>query len=59
VAFSIIGQDFNRYWGLMLAPLFCFGIVRFPVALADLWRSAKIQVPQRLNRIARFREETL
>jgi hypothetical protein len=52
VAFSIVGQEFNRYWGLMLAPLFCFGIVRCPVALSDLWRSAKIQIPQRLNHIA-------
>ena len=27
-AFSIVGQEFNRYWGLMIAPLFCFGAVQ-------------------------------
>ena len=41
-AFSIVGQDFNRYWGFMIAPLFCFGIVRAPGALIDLWRAAKL-----------------
>ena len=24
-AFSIVGQEFNRYWGLLITPLFCFG----------------------------------
>ena len=24
-AFAIVGQEFNRYWGLMLTPLFAFG----------------------------------
>jgi hypothetical protein len=42
VAFSIVGQEFNRYWGMMLAPLYCFGIVRAPAALADLWQAAKM-----------------
>jgi len=41
-AFSIVGQEFNRYWGLMIAPLFCFGAVHAPRALADLWRAAKL-----------------
>ena len=27
-AFSIVGQDFNTYWGQMVAPLMCFGVVR-------------------------------
>ena len=41
-AFSIVGNDFNRYWGLMIAPLFCFGAVHAPRAIADLWRAAKM-----------------
>ncbi len=40
VAFSIVGQDFNRYWGLLFAPLACFGVVRFPASLADLCKAA-------------------
>ena len=44
VAFSIVGQEFNRYWGLMIAPLFCFGVVRAPAALGDLWRAARCPV---------------
>jgi hypothetical protein len=40
-AFSIVGQEFNRYWGLLIAPLFCFGAVHAPRALADLCRAAK------------------
>ena len=40
-AFSIVGQDFNRYWGFLIAPLFCFGIVRAPAALVDLSRTAR------------------
>jgi hypothetical protein len=41
-AFSIVGNDFNRYWGLLIAPLFCYGAVNAPRALADLWRAAKL-----------------
>jgi hypothetical protein len=44
VAFSIVGQDFNRYWGMMISPLFCFGVVRSPAALVDLWRAAKLPI---------------
>jgi hypothetical protein len=40
VAFSIVGQDFNAYWGLLIAPLFCFGVARAPVSLVELWRAA-------------------
>ena len=42
VAFSIVGQQFNTYWGLMTAPLFCFGAARGPADLSDLWRAAKL-----------------
>ena len=40
VAFSIVGHDFNRYWGLLIAPLACFGVVRFPASVLDLWKAA-------------------
>ena len=41
VAFSIVGHDFNRYWGLLIAPLACFGVVRFPAAVIDLVKKAE------------------
>lgn len=41
VAFGIVGQDFNQYWGSMLAPLLCLGAAWFPAALTDLWRAAR------------------
>jgi hypothetical protein len=47
-AFSIVGQEFNRYWGMMITPLFCFGIVRAPAGLVDLWRAAKLPLPTKL-----------
>ncbi len=52
VAFSIVGQDFNRYWGLLIAPLFCFGVVRAPAALWDLWRAARLPLPQKNRAVA-------
>jgi len=39
-AFAIVGQQFNQYWGSLTAPLFCFGVVRFPASLRDLLQSA-------------------
>jgi hypothetical protein len=40
VAFSIVGQYYNQYWGAMYAPLLCFGAARGPAALRDLWRAS-------------------
>ena len=57
VAFSIVGQEFNRYWGLMIAPLFCFGAVRAPAALGDLWRAAKLGLEFGLSRKTRLVSE--
>jgi len=54
MAFSIVGQDFNRYWGLMIAPLFCFGVVRSPAALGDLWRAGKLPIPKKLQYSGEF-----
>jgi len=39
VAFSIVGQSFNNYWGLLYTPLLAFGIVLAPVALIDLCKA--------------------
>ncbi|MEN6406414.1 MAG: hypothetical protein ABFC77_08080 [Thermoguttaceae bacterium] len=38
--FAVAGQSFNQYWGWLIAPLLCFGVVRCPASLADLWRAA-------------------
>lgn len=40
-AFSIIGQDFNKYWGLMYTPLLALGLVWTPAALRDLWAALR------------------
>jgi hypothetical protein len=44
-AFSVVGQDFNRYWGILIAPLLCFGAVRAPAALWQLCRATEIRCP--------------
>jgi hypothetical protein len=41
IAFAVVGQGFNQYWGSLTAPLFCFGVVRFPASVRDLWRAAQ------------------
>jgi hypothetical protein len=41
VAFSIVGQDFNRYWGLLVTLPLCFGVVRAPVSLGELWEAGR------------------
>ena len=37
---GIVGQEFNQYWGTLFAPLLCFGFVRLPQSLRDLWKAA-------------------
>jgi hypothetical protein len=39
-AFSVVGHDFNQYWGELIVPLACFGAARSVAALADLLRAA-------------------
>jgi hypothetical protein len=43
-AFSVVGNPYNGYWGLLYTPVLAFGIARAPVAIADLlqvvWPSA-------------------
>ncbi len=41
VAFAVVGQVFNQYWGLLIGPLLCFGAARFPASLGDLYKAAK------------------
>ncbi len=41
VAFAVVGQEFNQYWGLLIGPLFCFGVVRFPASICDLAKAAR------------------
>ena len=47
MVFAVVGQDFNQYWGSIIAPLFCFGIVRFPPSLGDLCRAAIVSSKRR------------
>jgi len=54
VAFAVVGQAFNQYWGSLLAPLFCLTAARFPGVLDKLVRSAGGtamggQVPQAID----------
>lgn len=39
--FSVVGHPYNLYWGMIYAPLLCFGAARFPAALHDLWLAAQ------------------
>ena len=40
VAFGIVGNDFNQYWGCQIAPLLCLTAARAPAILRQAWRSA-------------------
>ena len=40
VGFAVVGQEFNQYWGCLIGPLLCFGVVRFPASLRDAYRAA-------------------
>ena len=42
LAFAFVGQEFNQYWGSLTAPLFSFGVVRFPASIRDLWRASAL-----------------
>jgi len=45
VAFAVVGHEFNQYWGALVSPLWCFGVVRFPASLDDLWQAAGLRPP--------------
>jgi hypothetical protein len=40
LAFAVIGQPFNQYWGSLTAPLFALAASAFTAAAGDLWRAA-------------------
>ncbi len=46
MAFAVVGQSFNQYWGSLIAPLLCFGVVRFPASLRELWGAAHIPLQE-------------
>ncbi len=41
-AFAVVGHGFNQYWGMLIAPLLCFGVVRFPISIRELWTAAQL-----------------
>jgi hypothetical protein len=41
IAMSLVGHDFNQYWGSVTAPLMCLAAARFPLRFAQLWRAAE------------------
>lgn len=45
VAFSIVGNDFNQYWGSLTAPLLCLPAARAPAVLRQLWHAARGDLP--------------
>ncbi len=47
VLFLCVGQPFNQYWGLLLAPPLAWGAVRAPCVLWDLWFVAAGAGPHR------------
>ena len=47
MAFAVAGQDYNQYWGSIIAPLLCFGVVRLPASMHDLCRAAEIRFVSR------------
>ncbi len=40
IAFAIVGQPFNQYWGSLTAPLFALAASAFPAIAGRLWRAA-------------------
>ena len=39
IAFSLVGHDFNQYWGSLTAPLLCLAASRFPSTIRQLCRA--------------------
>lgn len=46
LAFACVGKDVNQYWGSLIAPLLCFGVVRMPVAIRDIVTKAFMAHPE-------------
>ena len=45
VAFAVVGQPFNQYWGSLIAPLLCLGAAVSPRAIVDLWHASRLSIP--------------
>ena len=43
--FAAVGHSFNQYWGALIAPALCFGVVRLPASIRDLWNAATAAEP--------------
>lgn len=41
LAFAFVGQSFNQYWGVLIAPLLALGLARAPRVLIDCWHTAE------------------
>jgi len=41
--FGFVGQDFNQYWGALIAPLLCLGIAWSAPAIRDLMHASRGQ----------------
>lgn len=41
LAFCVVGKPFDTYWGSLWVPLLSVGLVRFPLALRDLYRALR------------------
>ncbi|MBY0525717.1 MAG: hypothetical protein K2R98_20090 [Gemmataceae bacterium] len=50
-AFSVVGQDFNKYWGLMYTPLLTLGLVWLPASVRDLLQAASSSMTQEERRV--------
>jgi len=47
--FAAIGNDFNQYWGALLAPTLCLAVATAPRALACLYQNARLTGLTRLS----------
>jgi hypothetical protein len=43
IAFSIVGNDFNQYWGCQIAPLLCLTAARAPWVLKQAWQTTSLR----------------
>lgn len=41
LAFAIVGQEFNQYWGCVISPVLALGVAASPRALRDLLQAAR------------------
>jgi hypothetical protein len=45
LAFSVVGQAVNGYWGFLDAPLLALGLLWLPAVLRDLWQAVTGSTP--------------